>query len=175
VIEHAVPTGGEWKLIDTQKPFETTRALERFKGSAPANKVTTLVVKEELVLDETMSLTTMDLDYLRAHTRMGEIPPRVRDALAKAVQLRQTVLDIEQQMAARTQQIAEITAEQGRIRENMKTVAPQGAYYDRLLTKLNEQESTIERLQSERASLSAKHDAARRDLDDYVNGLSLEP
>ena len=47
VIEHPIRTG--WKLVDTQKPFETTPALYRFKGTAVADKVTELTVKEEIV------------------------------------------------------------------------------------------------------------------------------
>ena len=36
-----------WKLVDTQKPLETTPAVYRFKGAAAPGKVTTLTVKEE--------------------------------------------------------------------------------------------------------------------------------
>ena len=34
-----------WKLVDTQKPIETTPTLYRFKGTASAGKVTTLTVE----------------------------------------------------------------------------------------------------------------------------------
>jgi hypothetical protein len=47
-------------------------------------------------------------------------------------------------------------------------------YYDRLLTKLNEQESSIERLQKERDAFASQRDAARRQLDDYLRDLVLE-
>ncbi|MDB4874488.1 MAG: hypothetical protein JWM41_934 [Gemmatimonadetes bacterium] len=173
VIEHPRSTSGDWNLVDTQKPFETTPTHYRFKGNAPANKVTTLVVKDELVFSETIPIAGTDFGYLRLFTTNGEIPKAIRDALAKAVQLRQAMLDVDQQTKVRTQQIADITAEQGRIRENMKTVAPSGPYYERLLAKLNEQESTIEKLQAERNDLAAKRDALRRELDDYVSGLTL--
>ena len=71
------------------------------------------------------------------------------------------------------QRIAEITAEQTRIRENMKTVSQTTQYYERLLAKLNEQESSIESLQKERDSLTQKRDSLRKDLEDYLNGLTL--
>ena len=87
---------------------------------------------------------------LLQYSRAGEIPANVREAIGKAIQLKQGVLDVEQQMAARTQRINEITQEQNRLRENMKTVAPSTQYYERLLAKLNEQESTIESLQKDR-------------------------
>jgi septal ring factor EnvC (AmiA/AmiB activator) len=101
------------------------------------------------------------------------MPKSVRDALAQAVQLKQAVADLDQQITARTQQIGEITAEQTRIRENMRTVAPNSQYYDRLLSKLNEQESTIEKVQGERKDLMAKRDAARAELQRYLETLNV--
>jgi len=65
------------------------------------------------------------------------------------------------------------TAEQARIRENMKTVGQTTEYYKRLLTKLNEQESSIERLQRERDELSKTRDAQRKELEDYVINLTI--
>ena len=64
-------------------------------------------------------------------------------------------------------------AEQNRIRENMKTVAAQTPYYERLMAKLGEQETSIETLQRERAGLSTRRDTLRRDLEDYLGGLRV--
>jgi hypothetical protein len=175
VIEHPIRYG--WKLVDTQKPFETTPSLYRFKGTAVANKITVLTVKEEVVQDETIALASANLDQLVYYSRSGEggaeVPQNVRDALARAVQLKQAGVDVERDIAARNQRVAEITAEQNRIRENMKTVAQSTQYYDRLLAKLNEQESSIESLQKERDALIAKRDSLRRELDDYLVALTV--
>jgi len=175
VIEH--PIRYDWKLVDTQKPFETTPGLYRFKGTALANKVTVLAVKEESIQDETIMLASANLEELVLYSRTGpgsgEIPPTVRDAIGKAIQLRQSVVDVDRDIANRTQRVAEITSEQNRIRENMRTVAPSTEYYNRLLTKLNEQESSIESLQKERDALVARRDALRRELDEYLNGLTV--
>jgi septal ring factor EnvC (AmiA/AmiB activator) len=46
-------------------------------------------------------------------------------------------------------------------------------YYARLLAKLNDQESSIERLQRERDDLIARRDAARKQLDDYLANLQI--
>ena len=175
VIEHPIRQG--WHLVDTPKPFETTPSLYRFKGTAIANKVTVLTVKEEVVQDETIMLASANLDQLVYYSRTGEggaeIPKSVRDALAKAIQLKQAAVDVERDIAARNQRVAEITTEQNRIRENMKTVAQATQYYDRLLAKLNEQESAIETLQKEREALIGKRDSLRRELDEYLSGLTV--
>jgi hypothetical protein len=172
VIEHPVYPG--WKLVDTRAPMETTPSVYRFKGLASASKVTTLNVRQEVAQNETIAMSSVDVDMLLSYSRSGDIPKSVRDAIAKAVQLRQSVIDADSGIAAYTQQVGEITAEQNRIRENMKTVAQSTQYYDRLLGKLNEQESTIESVQRDRTALTAKRDAARKELDDYLNSLIID-
>ena len=154
--------------------METTSSYYRFKGTAPAGKITTLSVKEEVTQSETVALTSATIDVLLAYNRNGELPRSVRDAVARAAQLRQAVADADRDINVRTQQINDITAEQNRIRENMKTVAASTQYYERLLSKLNEQESSIEGLQRERAAIIVKRDAARKDFDDYVSNLTID-
>ena len=171
VIEHPIREG--WKLVDTRKPVETTADLYRFEGKATAKKVTTLTVKEEAVRGESMAILPADPAQILVYSRTGEIPAAVRDALAKAAQLKRALVDTERQMAERAQRIAEITAEQGRIRENMKTVSQRGDYYQRLLAKLNEQETALERLQDERGTLAERRDRERRELETYLSGLTV--
>jgi hypothetical protein len=171
VIEHPIRQG--WKLVSTRKPAETTPAVYRFQGPAPAGKVTTLTVSEEAARVETIAILPTDIGVLLTYSRRGEIPAAVRDALARAIQLKQAMLDTDRQIAARTQQIVEITQEQTRIRENMKTVDRTTQYSQRLLAKLNEQESTLERLQGEREGLAARREEQRRALEEYVAGLNV--
>jgi hypothetical protein len=171
VIEHPIRHGA--KLVDTPKPFETTPALYRFKGTAAGDKVTTLSVKEEMVQSESIALLSEDVSTLMVHSHMGGIPDAVRDALVRAIQLKQGIVDVESQIEAKTQQVAEITAEQSRIRENMKTVAQTTQYYERLLAKLNTQESSIENLQKERDGLNGRLESLRKELETYLNSLSV--
>ena len=171
VIAHPINSG--WRLVDTQKPLETTSGMYRFTEPLPAGKVTTLVVKEELVQAERLAMLTTDITQLEVPVRGAEISQAVRDAVAKAVQLKRASMDVERQIAAHTQQIADITAEQARLRENMKTVAQSSQYYERLLAKLNEQESSIERLQRERDDITAKREALRRELSEYLDVLNV--
>ncbi|MEO8335440.1 MAG: DUF4139 domain-containing protein [bacterium] len=171
VIEHPMRVG--WKLLDTQAPMETTPTLYRFKGAAVAHKVTTLAVKEELVQGEGVVMLPADVGQLLMYSTTSEIPKEVRDAIAKAVQMKQAMQDVDRQIASRTQQIAEITTEQNRIRENMKTVAQQTPYYERLMAKLSEQETSIEVLQKERASLTVRRDTLRHELEEYLGGLKV--
>jgi hypothetical protein len=171
VIEHPRRTG--WSLVDTPTPFESTPTVYRFKETVPANAAATLVVKEETLQNRMVVLLPTDAEQLLYYTRVGEIPKDVRDAIAKAIEMKQAITDVERHIRALTQQISEITTEQTRIRENMKTVSPSTSYYERLLTKLNDQESSIERLQAQRVDLTSKRDELRNELEAYLQGLSV--
>lgn len=171
LVEHAIHQG--WKLVDSPKPVETTSALYRFQTAVPAKKTATLTVKEELVRSETVAMLSTDIGQLLTYSRTGEIPQNVRDAIAKAIQLKQAVIDLDRQIADHTSQINDITQEQTRIRENMRTVDRTTQYYTRLLTKLNEQETSIEQLQRERTSLQTRRDTARQALEDYLGTLTV--
>ena len=171
VVEHPLRQG--WDLVDSPKPYESTASMRRFKIPAPAGKVTSLVVKEQSVQTQTLQLITTDISQLLLYSKTGEIPADIRAAITKAAQLASAVTDAEREINQRNRQISEITAEQNRIRENMKTVGQNTQYYQRLLAKLNEQESSIEKSQRERDEFTAKRDAARRDYESYVHDLTI--
>jgi chromosome segregation ATPase len=115
----------------------------------------------------------LDVGPLLTYSRAGGVPRAVRDALAKAAQLRQDELETQRQIDDRNKQYAAMAQEQSRIRDNMKTVDAKSQYYKRLLDKLNEQESSIERLLQERSELAKKHDAQHKELEDYLSNLSV--
>ena len=171
VVEHPAQQG--WTLVDSPKPYETTNSVYRFELPVAANRTASLVVKEQSVQTQTIVLLNTDITQLLAYSRTGVIPADVRAAIGKAAQLAGVVTDVDRQLALHVKQIADIGTEQGRIRENMKTVGQTSQYYQRLLTKLNDQESSIEKVQRERDELQSKRDTARKELEDYLRDLTV--
>jgi hypothetical protein len=171
VIEHPVRKG--WKLVDSPKPVETTETLYRFQESVAAGKTATVTVTEEIIQGETIAILPADLGQLEFYSRMGEIPKDVRDALLKAMSLKSALVDTERQMKERQQQLAEITQEQQRIRENMATVSTTSQYYTRLLTKLNDQETGIEKFQGELEQLKQTYERQRKELEIYLANTTI--
>jgi hypothetical protein len=171
IIEHGRRPG--FTLIDTPKPVETLSGLYRFEGVAPAGKVATFTVKEEFTATSSYALLGADLGPLLSTWQLGGIASNVRDALARATQLRQAMMDTDREINDRAQRVSVITQEQARIREDMKTVSSNTPYYARLLAKLNDQESEIERLQRERDVLVSRRDAQRHELDAFLRDLDV--
>ena len=172
IIEHPIRRG--WKLVDTDKPIETTESLYRFKGHAAAGKATKLTVKEEIVQGETIAILPADVGQLDFYSKQGEIPQVVRDVLIKAIQMKSAMVDTQRLIEDLQRQMQQITAEQQRIRDNMKTVAANTEYSNRLLKKLNDQESQIEKLQGELDEARKTLNAQRKELEAFLSSTSVK-
>jgi hypothetical protein len=172
IIEHP-RRGGGWKLTEPAKADETTDALYRFKGKLEPSKPKKLTVREEQVRGEAIAILPMDVNATLVYAKSGPIPKDVRDALTKAAGLKGDLVDTQRQLQERQQRIAQISQEQQRLRENMKTVDSKTEYYNRLLKKLDEQETQIEGLQKEVDSLTKQQEQQRKALEDYLGNLSV--
>jgi hypothetical protein len=171
LIEHPLRRG--WMLVEPAKAQETTDTLYRFKGKVEAGKGTKLTVREELITGESIAILPTDAGQLWNYVRTAEIPKDVREAVGKAIQLKGALVDTQRDIQQRQQKVAEITQEQSRLRENMKTVAPNSDYYSRLLKKLDEQETSIEKLQQEIVTLNKQMEQQRASLENYLANLNV--
>ena len=171
IVEH--PRQAGWDLVDSPVPMEKTDDVYRFKENIPTGKNVKLTVSEQVVQDQTVDILSTDFGTLDFYHRTGEIPKPVQDALAKAIGLKQAVTDTDTQIAQGKQKLTDIDAEQGRIRSNLNTVHQTGNYYTRLMTKLDEQETTIEKTKAAIDDLQKKRETQMKDLNDYLTGLSV--
>lgn len=167
------PKHAGWTLVEPAKPLETTDALYRFQGKLDPHKPTKLTVREEHVEVQRLAILPMDNGAIEIYARASQIPRDVRDALTKAGQLKAALVDIQRQIAERQQKINEISAEQSRIRENMKAVSASSDYYKRLLKELDDQETTIQDLHQQVQDLMKQQDQRRKELEDYLSNLSV--
>ena len=172
IVEHPIAHG--WTLVDTPKPNETTDTLYRFRDAVKPGESTKLVVKQEKVEVEGIAILPADDHTIEFYARTGEIPAGVREALNKAVAMKRALAATAQQINDKQVRVNEITQEQERIRQNLKTVDAKSPYHQRLMTKLNDQETTLDTLRGEIDQLRAQHDAQRKELEQYLANLTLE-
>jgi hypothetical protein len=172
IVEHTFRNG--WKLIEPEKPAEKTDALYRFREPLPAHKTASLKVVEELVQAQQIAILNSDVGSLEYYSKTDRIPKSVREVLAKAIGMRSEMTATQRQIEDRRRQMSEITNEQTRIRENLKTVDRNSEYATRLLKKLNDQETTIERLQSEVAALQKTLEDQQKNFEAYLQNTTIE-
>jgi len=172
LIEDPIRPG--WQLIDSPKPFETTDTLNRFKISVPAGKTTDLTVKQQIVQGESLALISSEPDAFAFYRTEGAMPAKVREALSKAITMKQAVADTDRQIQEKKQRLADYTTEQARLRENLRVVSDNAQYHARILAKLNDQETAIEKIQGEIETLTTQLKSQRSDLENYLNNLNVE-
>ena len=172
VLQHPYDRAGT--LVDTPEPYETTDDARRFKLALDPGP-SRFAVTTETTTDERRQLLAgdFDADALLALSRGEALPQDVRDALEKAAELRRAVATAQEQLDRVEAEVASIAQEQERIRKNMEAVDAGSAYYKRLLTKLDEQETRIETLSEREADLREALEQARVAYQDYLADLSV--
>ena len=174
VIEYPVSVAPGSKLVDTPAPVETTDKLYRFQQEIAAGKKDVFTVHEENVVEDTTALTNVGSDQIEAYSKTGEIPAAVRDALAKLITRRQVLQATQDQIDQVKAQIKSISDDQGRVRENLKSVDGTSAYAIRLLKKLDDQESQLEKLRADAGALETKLAGQNKEYTDALANLNVD-
>ena len=102
------------------------------------------------------------------------VSPKLKEALTKMQALNSRLLGTQRDLAQVQAQLKEITDDQSRLRANFEKVPPTSAAYKRYLEKFDSQETQIEKLQADIKAKQATEKAQRKELEDYVAGLSVE-
>ena len=166
------PRDDAWSIIGS-KPVQVTATLNRFDLPSPAGQDARLRVDEQQVQDQTVAILTMETPDVDFYRRTGEIPAPVMDALAKAAALKQATVDTQAQIDRNKAEQSDITAEQSRLRDNIKAVQPSSTYYERLMKKLDAQETRIDELEAELGTWQQKLSGQQQELSNYLNGLNV--
>lgn len=172
VIEHRFRSG--WSAIDTPEPSEKTPTHWRFTVPVGPAAQASLSVTETIVTGESMGLVNLDVDSLLVYAKTGSLAPKVRDLLTRAASLKGAVIDADRQIQASSERLEAIAQDQNRIRENMRQVNQNSQYYQRLLAKLNEQESKVEALQTATEGFRAARVQAQAALEEFLSAADAQ-
>ena len=159
--------------MDTPAPAERTEAKYRFALDLAAGASREFVIQEGRTDWEQMLVGQMDERAMLAWAGNRKLPESVRDALARAAELRRAVVSAERAVAVPEQRIDEISFEQERIRANLASLQQGTLLHDRLVAKLTEQEAMLDSLQQARENARERLAAAEIALEEYIAGLSV--
>jgi hypothetical protein len=174
VIQHPVREG--WKLVNDNKPEETSASHYRFRVAVEPNKTNELTV-EEFHTDTTSSMLT-DLTDHQVEVLIAEnnITPELQAAFRRVLDQKNKISDLETQIETRQKELGAINTDQARIRENMKALkgsAEEKALLQRYTKQLDSQEDRLSTLHKEMADLQQKHDDEQEKLEDMVQHITL--
>jgi hypothetical protein len=172
MLEH--PNRTDFSLTSKDKPWETAADVHRFKVTAPAGKTTKYTVSEEKDFGSSVQITNSDDQSIRILINQTVTSDKVKKALDQAMTLRGKLSATQREIQQQERQLNVITADQDRLRKNLKEMPPEAAAYKRYLKKFDDQETEIERLQKLIKELQDGEHAQRKDYENFLANLTVE-
>ncbi|MDR2841915.1 MAG: DUF4139 domain-containing protein [Spirochaetaceae bacterium] len=171
IIEH--PISPNTTLTSPAKSDEQTAAVYRFNKDLTPNGVLTFSVKEESPAVQTVALARLAIDSIVSYSTNGDIPPKVRTALGKAIELKSQAETETRNLNTMQAEMDRLNTAQDRIRKNIEAVgntSEKGAEYTQRLAELDTQidEQNIKMQTQRSVALSAQNT-----YQNYVDTLEL--
>ncbi len=174
VIEHPVRDG--WKLVEANKPEETSASHYRFRVATQPNKTNELTLEEFHTDTTTSALTDLTDHQVEVLVAENNITPELQAAFRSVLDQKNKIRDLESQIDLRTKEVKAINSDQERIRENMKALKgspEERALLQRYTKQLDSQEDRLAVLQKEIGDLQQKHNEERGKLQEMVQHITL--
>ncbi len=171
IIEH--PRRRNLELVEPDEPLEETGELYRFRTAVPAETTANFTVREEETVRQTLAVLPLDLGELLRYSEDGEIPRRVRDALAEAARLKELLVGEQRSLRNLEDRRKNLREEQDHTRKNMEAVAAGTPAYNRFEKRLLELETEIDTLRERIEQTRETVERRERELADFITGLDV--
>jgi chromosome segregation ATPase len=99
---------------------------------------------------------------------------RVKDALGQVLAKKRGIEEIVRTKQEKEREIQVVEQEQNRLRQNMGNLDRTNDLYLKYVRKMTEQEDRVDVLRQEITALIQKEQAARRELDDFLQQLEVD-
>jgi hypothetical protein len=175
IIEHPVRQG--WELAKDLKPDETTESYYRFKVSVKPKESSKLEVEETHPEVSQMVLSNLTENQVELLARQKRLTPEMEAAFRKILDQKNAVAALDNKIQSRQQDVANISRDQTRIRENMKALkggTEEKQLLGRYVRELNTQEDRLSSLRSQLAALRTQRQQAAAELDQTIQGVTLD-
>ncbi|MEM9754162.1 MAG: hypothetical protein AAF916_12380, partial [Planctomycetota bacterium] len=174
LIEPRLPKEGEDQARNASNVgVEKTESHWRFPLAVPAGETAQLAVVERQPRSQRVQLVNQNADQLAVYVRNGEIPQDVRQALAEAVRMQRALEDTNRRIDEQEKQVADITREQDRIRNNMARLDRNNALYKRYVEKLDAQETQLETIGNTAEDLREQRERQQNELIQYLESIEI--
>ncbi|MBX9944607.1 MAG: DUF4139 domain-containing protein [Reyranella sp.] len=162
-----------WTLAKPDaKGIDISEGNYRIPFTLPGGDQTqTLEVVQEQTQQQELRLVDGAADQIRVYAQAREFDAKTRDALAKVLQLQQSVAEAQRKGAQVDAERQAIVQEQARLRENLARVPANSDLQRRYLATLDKQESELEALAKRKVEADKGVESAREALRAYVAQL----
>ena len=174
LIEHPNRKGEGFAFVGNNKPKEEAADVFRFELAVPAKKDLTYTVTEERPVDSSVQLTNSADDQIRYFINLKEAPDSLKAKLKEALQVKGTWDKARQDIQAVSTRVQTITADQKRLRDNLRETPKESPLFQRYLKTLEAQETEMDDLSAKLKALHGDEAKAKAAYDDYLANLSAE-
>jgi predicted RNase H-like nuclease (RuvC/YqgF family) len=155
-------------LIAPEKPTEKTRDLYRFAVTAEPGKPSKLSIEEERIDRQQVAVTNLDDRLIAYYLSQPTISDKVKADLQEVLKKKKALQDVAQHRQQLEQQIAVISKEQDRIRQNMAQLDHATDLYKKYVGKFSGQEDEIEKLRGQIQESQTEETRLRKALDEFL-------
>lgn len=170
LVEH--PFEADWKLLRPEPP-ERTRDAYRFRADVKPGEKAQIEVAEERQIAQNIAISNLGSDAIAFYIRAPVVSEKVREALGKVAAMQQGLSATNAELQRNVQQVAEISQDQRRIRENMGQLDRTSQIYQRYVKTLSEQEDKLATIQQRILDLRDEDAKQRKTLDEYLLSLDV--
>jgi hypothetical protein len=174
LIEHPNRKGQGFKFIGNNKPKEEAADVFRFELAVGSKKSTTYNIVEERPIASSVQLTNSADDQIRYFLNLKEAPQALKAKLQEALQVKGSWDKVRQEISAASTRTQTITADQKRLRENLRETPKESPLFQRYLKTLEEQEKEMDDLHAKLKTLQGEEAKTRAAYDDFLANLSAE-
>src|SRR5262245_14933066 len=171
VIEHAVRPN--W-AVGGEKPAGPAGRCCQYTVKAAGGALARQPVSEERVVSKKETAADINEDRLKVILVSPAVRDAVKESLKKAVAMR---TDLEQTVATLKDLRAhgkEISEEQARLRTNMEKLPQTSELYKRYLGKLDQEETSLEKIQAEVKTKETEERRQKKEYDGFLEKLNVE-
>lgn len=172
VVEH--PVRAAWTLVDAVGLMESTARWHRFRRGVPVGEQITLTITEEQIHEQTMALLHTPSSRLFAQIQGAGFSSSLTQALKQAAALQRAVEEIQRDLNENARRLDALEKEQARVHANLEAVSTDSTFHDRMMRKLDAQETAIETAQAEAKKLRLEQKNRRTQLASYLTRLNVE-
>ena len=166
-----------WTLDSDPKPAETTPTTYRFRVATKPQETVRLHIGERHIDYEYTRLVDRSIEQITLLIQNAKASPAVLAALQPVFDIHNKVVGLDEQIRVREAEVAEITKDQDRLRENMKALkgsAEERALLQRYTGELNTQEDKLAALRTELASLHTQRNAADAEFQAKLGSVDID-
>lgn len=176
-VEHPIDKEG-WVLADVSpKPETKTADYYRFRVVLKPHEKAELPITEREERYDSYQLSTLSSQQLSLFVSERYIDDQTRAVLAKIIDLRSRISDLEVSLQSNARERAEIANDQQRLRDNIKiltSTAEARQLIARYVAKADAQETRLEQIDKEQKRLEEQRKQLQSDLEGIVRNISFD-